>query len=356
MHSTRFLIPVLLAFAIAGCGETERREAASGTPVTVRTAVLAEEGVPALITAMGSTVAGQTATLSSKLMSRVNDVTVHEGDPIRKGQVLVRLDSQDLSARRRQAEAAIRETRAALDNAALTLRRIQALYDQKAAPRRNLDDARTGHDRAQAAAQAAEAGLKELDATLDYGIVRAPFDGTVSRRMIEPGDMAAPGAPLLAVEDASRIKVVARAGEGEMDAVRVGSTAFVEVGDTDAKRIPCTVERVVRSADPASRTFEVETVLDNAEGRFRPGMFARLLIGSGTNRAILVPRAGLVIHGQLEGVYVVEGEVARLRWIRTGRDHGDRVEVLSGLSAGERVVVTNADRLKDGDRIAEGGR
>jgi RND family efflux transporter MFP subunit len=346
-----FIALFAIVVAFAGCGGGGREEAASGTPIPVQTVAVAEQAVPALVTAVGTTVAFQTASVGSKLMSRVTEAPAREGDRVRKGDVLVRLDSQDLSARRRQAEAGLEEARSALENAALTLRRIQALYDQKATPKRNLDDARTGHARAQAAARAAEAGLKEVDATLAYSAVRAPFDGVVVKKRVEAGDVAAPGAPLLVVEDPGRMKVVARVSEGEAEALCAGGAAFVEIEAAGQRRLPCTVARIVPAADPASRTFDVEVVLDNADGRLRSGQFARLLIESGERRAVLVPKAGLVRQGQLEGVYVAEGGVARLRWVRVGRDHGDRAEVLSGLSGGERVIVTGLDRLRDGDRI-----
>lgn len=354
MNSRSTMIPLALTLALAGCGSGEHREAAQASPVSVQTVAISDQAVPALVTAMGTTAAAQTATVGTKLMSRVTEVLVREGDRVRKGDALVRLDSQDLAAKRRQAEAGVAETRSVLENAGLMLRRIQSLYDQKAAPKKALDDARTGQARAQAAAQASEAALKELDATLAYGVVRAPFDGVVVKKMIEPGDMAAPGAPLLVVEDPSRIKVVARVSEGAFNAVRVGGAASVEIGDS--KRLPCVIDRVIPSADPSSRTFDVEAVLDNADGQLRSGMFARLLIEAGERRAVLIPRSGLVIQGQLEGVFVADGEVARLRWVRTGRDYGDRVEVLSGLGSGERIAVSGLDRLKDGDRIAGGAR
>ncbi len=347
MNRLQTLITIALPVFLSGCGGGDQRSPAS--PVSVRTVAVSEQAVPAFVTAMGTAQAAQTATLSSKLLSRVTETPVREGDPIRKGDVLLRLDSQDLVARRRQVEAAVGETRAVLDNADLMLRRIQSLYDQKATPKRNLDDARTGQARAQAASQTSEAALKEIDATLAYGVLRAPFDGIVARKMVEPGDMAAPGAPLLIVENPAQIKVVARVGEGEFSAVRVGGAAFVEIDGP--KRLPCTIERVVPSADPATRTFDVEAVLDNAEGNLRPGAFARLLIETGERRAVLIPRSALITQGQLEGVFVADGDVARLRWIRTGRDSGDRVEVLSGVSGGEQVIVSGLDRLKDGDRI-----
>jgi RND family efflux transporter MFP subunit len=341
-----FLIPL---FLLAGCGGGEPvpdREPA----VPVRTA-----RVIAGTTGDGAAYAGtvepiERVRLATKIMGRVEAIDFDEGDEVRAEQTLVRLRPREIEAKRAQAEAAVEEAEAHLRNATAQRDRIESLFDRAAATPKELDDVRTAFAGAQARRRAAGEALKEVEELLRYTSLSAPFDGVVTRRWMEPGDLAAPGQPILEVENLDRVKVVARVPEGD-----VGMTVRVEVlagGQEPSGAVEGTIDRVVPSADPMSRQFDIKVHLDNPGHRIKPGMFARVIVGTPGGGGLTVPRQAVFRRGQLEGLFVVgpDGR-ARLRWIRTGATHGGRVEVLSGVDADEEVIVEGLDRLRDGQSV-----
>jgi len=344
-------LAVGLLGAVAGCGG---EEPATREPKDVRATVgeVTRAEIPRTVSATGSLQGENTAQISTRMMGWVTDVMVEEDQSVAKGQPLVRIDDTDLQARKHQAEASIREARAVLDNAETNVGRFEQLYADKSVSRSQLDDVRTGRDRAAAALARAEAGLREVEVQLSYLDIKAPAAGTVARRLVDPGDMASPGQPLLTLEQTGRMKVTAALGERDINDVAAGDTITVEITSLpDAvHRVP--VARVVPAANPMSRTYDVEAYVDNPRGRLKSGMFARVLVPVGERTAVLAPRAAVITHGQLTGVWVVdEAGTARLRWIRLGRDRGDRVEVLSGLQGGESVVLEAEQPLVEGDRV-----
>lgn len=344
------LLPLALA---AGCGGGHDRSALAAREVTARTAVAAARQVPLLATAPGEVQAAQRAEVGTRMMGNVRRVHVREGDTVRAGAPLVSIDDGDLRAKRAQVEAQIAEARAVVANAEKNAARYEKLYAEKAVSRQRLDDVLTGRDRAQAGLEAALAGLAEIENHLRYLDVTAPVAGLVVRRMVEPGDMASPGRPLVVLEQTQEMKIVARLGEKDVGAVAAGDTVTVEVTSLPGAVWRAPVARVIPAADPGSRTFDVEALVPNADGRLKSGMFARMLVPTGQRPAVTVPRAAIVERGQLRGVFVVASDgLARLRWIRLGHEVGDGdVEVLAGLAGGETVAFAAASPLAEGDRV-----
>ena len=194
---------------------------------------------------------------------------------------------------------------------------------------------------------------EDIDETaLSYAEVKAPISGLVSAKRIEVGDMAAPGAPLFTIDDVSRVKVLAELAEADLAGVVPGAPARARI-DALGREFAATVDRVAPAGDPRSRTFEVQIVVDNKDGALRPGMYARALFPKAPRKALFVPKSALTTRGELVGLYALDDEgAARLRWIRVGREDGDKVEVLSGLAAGERYVAAPPAELVDGAPVA----
>ncbi|MEM8933115.1 MAG: efflux RND transporter periplasmic adaptor subunit, partial [Acidobacteriota bacterium] len=293
----------------------------------------------------------------TKILGRVAAVSVEEGQRVRRGEVLARLESADLDAAVGQAEAAVAMAEATRENAEVHEARLRDLHSRGSVTDKNLEDAVAGLRTAEAALARAEAAVAAARVTLSYARVVAPFDGWVVGKHVEAGDMARPGEPMFTIDDLSQVKVTVGVPEALRQGLAAGSPARVEVlgGRRDA-----VVDRIVPAGDPASRTFTVRLLLDNADGDLEAGLFARAGLPAATDTQagggpLMVPPAALVERGQLRGVFVVgDDAIARLRFLRLGRVTDDGVVVLSGLDAGERYLSTPPVGLLDGTPIREG--
>jgi RND family efflux transporter MFP subunit len=216
--------------------------------------------------------------------------------------------------------------------------RIRALYADSAATKAQLDQAETGLTRTEAAVSSARAMAAELAATASYADVRAPFAGIVTHRSVDPGSFAAPGAPLATVEDASTLRVSVSAAPEAVRGLRAGAAIGANIGDT---AVHATIEGVVPAG---TNLYTVNALVPNAGGRFMSGSAATLALPRGTRRAILVPAGAVVRQGDLAGVRTVTGGQASLRWVKLGRSVNGSVEVLSGLSATDTVLVAGGER------------
>lgn len=328
-----FLVTAVLAVgACGGNGEHAAREFAQEIPAG-EFSVVRSEVVPAVHEASGTAEPFAESTLSTKLMGTVLDVRVREGDPVRRGDVLLVLDARDLDAKAAQVEAGLAQAEAVLREATLHAERMRMLFAEDAAPKAQLDAAETGLARALAGVEAANAAAAELRAVRDYAIVRAPFDGTVVRRMVDPGAFAAPGSPLLVIQDARRLRVTVTATPDAVRALHRGDavTAVIERAPVDA-----TIEGVVPAA---GSLYSVNAIVDNPMGMHLAGSAATLLLPVGTRTALFVPAAAIRVQGDLTGLYVGVEAAATLRWVRLGEASGDSVEVLAGIRDGDRVLV-----------------
>jgi len=172
--------------------------------------------------------------------------------------------------------------------------------------------------------------------------------------MVEEGDMANPGMPLVSLESSGPMKVVAHLGEMDISAVKVGDMATIDVTSLDDAVFEAPLNKVIRAVNPGSRTYDIEAALGNPDSRLRSGMFARVSLVVGERPAILVPSGAVILRGQLTGVWVVRQDgTAHLRWVRLGRSFGDSVEILSGMQGEEMVVLSTQQPLAEGDRVVK---
>jgi RND family efflux transporter MFP subunit len=282
--------------------------------------------------AAGTVRAARRAELSTRLMGRVESVRVRAGDAVRPGQLLLTVERASLTASERQAAAALAQATA-------TLRRTERLYADSAAPLVQLEAARTAHAQAEAQAGAVRADLA-------YAEIRAPFAGLVVSRLADPGDQAAPGQPLLVVEDRTAREIVVTVPDELREQLRPGQIASVRIGSGE-RRFSARILAVVPGADPRSPTVEVRL---SGPKELAPGLAAVVELPASGRSAMLVPTSAITRRGQLEGVFLFTPDsTLRLRWIRTGRGTDSTVEVLSGLLAGD-LVALDAAKGRDGLR------
>jgi len=306
-----------------------RADATTGTALVVSNTEIASA-----FEAAGVAEPIQQATVSTKLMGSVNAVLVQEGDMVRAGQALVHIDARDLEAKASQVAAAIADAEAQQKEAATHAARFTALYNDSAATRAQYDAAMTGLARADAGLRAARAGAGELDAVRSYATVRAPFSGMITARLADVGSFAAPGSPLLTVQDISSLRLSVTVPADVARHVKRGQSVMARVdGDSATARI----EGVVPAG--AGGLYTVNALVSNREATYRAGSVVTLALPTGKRSGLAVPQSALVRDGDLVGVVVRQNGADTRRWVRLGQSAGSLVEVTSGLRSGETIVV-----------------
>ena len=279
----------------------------------------------------------QQATLGTRLMGVVTDVLVREGDHVEQGQELVRIDARDLTAKSSQVAASVAEAEVFHRDALTQANRIRALFADSAATRAQLDAAETGLARAEAALRTARAATSELEAVASYSVVRAPFAGVVTKRFVDRGAIAAPGAPLVAIQDMSTLRISASTTPEIARGIHRGQTLDALVERTPVR---VTVEGVVPAM--AGNLYTINALVPNPNAAFLAGSKATLTLPTGQRRAFVVPSRAITREGDLTGVTIETTQGIDRRWVRLGRAMGDVTEVTAGLRAGDRIVVTSA--------------
>lgn len=346
------VLAAALLLGAAGCGGGHETPApAEKAAVTAEVATASLTDLVGEVTATGAVEPAAQALPGTKLMGRVEQVLVKEGDRVARGQLLARLDSRDLEAAVAQAKAAVMMAEANLKNSEAQFKRITGLHAKGSVTEKNLEDATAHYQVTQAGLAQAQANLGAAEVMLAYAEVRAPLSGFITAKRTEVGDMAAPGMPLFAIDDLSQVKVSVKVPESEIAGIVAGGPARVSV-EAGGEVVEAVVDRVVPVADPSSRTFEVKLKLPNPEGRLKSGMFARVAFPKGRRQALLVPAAAIQNRGQLTGLFVLDSDQkARLRWVRLGRPEKDQLEVISGLAAGEKFLAAPPPALQDGTPV-----
>ncbi len=349
-HLLPSLAPLALAALLGACGKAPEAPAASNATSRPLPVMTASAGAPFEYTAVGSVVSDQRVEIASRLSGYIREVLVQEGDRVRRGQMLARLDAADVEGGIRQGKAAVGAADAASRDAQIDLERFQRLFERGSVSDNELRKMRLKSDAAREALNQARAGLDSAVAQRAYAEITSPVDGVVVARHKRTGDLAVPGAPLLTLESGRGLLFETFVAEGQVAAIEVGKAVQVNIDGLPAP-LKGTVSRVVRSGDPVSRSYQVKIALPESAG-LMPGMFGRAAFGLGASPAPLVPRRALVERGGLTGVFVVDGEGrARFRWLRIAREWPDQVEVSAGLATDERFVAAPVPALRDGDLV-----
>lgn len=352
LYTSLFFTAVL---SLTSCGNSSEEIKLDKTPpVSVTVSSVAAENNTPYLTASGKIEAANSATLSTRMMGFVDKVHVNVGDKVSKGQLLISINNADLSAKQAQTTAGITEAQAAFNNAEKDYQRFQNLFAENSASQKELDDQRARFEMAKARLEGARQMKNEVQSQFAYVNLRAPFNGVITSKNIDAGDMANPGVPLISVEGPGNFEVVASVPEGEISKIKSGTEVQVIVKSSD-KILPGKVTEVSTSANTTGGQFLVKVVLDKTDASILSGMYATVQfpIEKTTDATtVLVPQDALVKRGQLTGIYTVsESNTAILRWLRLGRTFGDNVEVLSGLNAEENYIISADEKLFNGAKI-----
>jgi RND family efflux transporter MFP subunit len=377
----------LAAGSASACGGGEHAaQTAAQQPIVVTAVSVVAKDTAERLEAGGVVAAQESASPSSRIVATIATVRVKAGDRVRAGDVLVTLDARDVTEHTGQARAgalaaekSLAQTRAEQNAAEAEHRlatawqkRIAALHARNSATDQERDEAEARLAAATARLAGARAAIEAADANLasaraavgvatateSFTTVRAPFDGLVTERLTDPGNLAAPGVPLVRIDADGARQVVVRVDEARAAFVHPGDRVGVLIDAPDAPADDTSVEGVVaevaRAVGADQRAFTVKVNLPRTVTT-RTGSFARIVFRGARRRALLVPADAIRRYGQVSSVYVVQDGIARLRVIQAGASSPDGVEVLAGLDAGESIVTSPLTRLVDGARVAIGG-
>jgi multidrug efflux pump subunit AcrA (membrane-fusion protein) len=384
------LAPVLISCA----GPKEAHPTEHPVLAGVKTVSVSTSSIPDFYEAVGTIRSKTTTVISARTTGHVTRVLVSEGDRVRAGQTLVEIDNRDAAVQVRRAEAGeseARESLVVLDKeiaaaefgraaadanrklAASTLDRYRSLHDRRSVSDQEFDEvqskltaATAELDRATAMLESAKARRNQIlaridqatvekssaDLSMDYSRVVSPVTGIVTAKTIETGMIAAPGGPLLTVEDDTAYRLEAQVPESILGAIRKGDTVRIVLEAANKAEVQGRISEIVPSADPSTRTTIVKVDLPKAPS-LRSGLFGRAFLPSGERSVISVPRELVVQHGQLTSVYVLDEKVVRQRLIKLGKSSGDRVDVVSGLQNGDLLIVEPREKLVDGMEVRQ---
>ncbi len=333
VRSRRYL-PVLL-FVLVGLLPLPLTATPADEPVTVPVARVEAREIPSLVELTGTVQAAERAAISAKISGVVNRVAVTLGSTVAAGEVLVTLEAGEITARLRQAEAQLAQAKRHLE-------RDRGLLAKNAA---TPETVRTRADQF-AIAQAAH---QEARSMLAYTTITAPFAGVITAKRVNAGDLATPGTVLFEMEDNRRLQVRTALPESLIARVRMGDQLSVQIPAAGVE-VAAAVAEIGPAADPGSRSSAITLDLPQ-RADLRSGQFARVRVPGAAAMALLVPESAVVPSGQMDRVFVIDGDTARLRLVRTGQRRDGLVEILAGLDPGELVATGNNRLLENGRRV-----
>jgi len=366
LQNKRFYGIIFFAvFLLTGCGEKiEPGNVNPSKKKHVKAPVVSAKIIsqPFFYESVGTVSAKTVSTISSKLMGSVRDVLVREGDHVSRGDRLANIDNRQVNAMLRQAKAALAEARraetaasAGAELASATYLRYQNLMKDASTSPQEFDEIKSRYQQAQAGLATAKQRVKQAEAALFSTIVSskdavilAPYDGTIRAKMIDVGDLATPGKPLLTIETTGNYIVELLLPEQYINTVVLDQQVTVTVSSLNNKVFTGSIREIFPAADVKSRSFLVKVKIP-ADKALRSGMFVRVSIPIGKAGLILIPATAVIHSGQLTGIYIVDDtQTAKFRLIRTGKTFGNSIEVLSGLKQGERYVTAPPPALING--------
>lgn len=347
-----------LFLLLTSCNGDKKEVITKEPAIPVKVGGISSDDNNPFVTASGKIEAENSANLSTRMMGYVTKVHVQVGQKVGAGQLLVSINNTDLQAKKAQVDAGILQATAAYNNAKKDYDRFVNLFKQQSASQKELDDMTARYEMAKAGLEGAKQMRNEVMAQFSYSNITAPFSGVVTNTFVKEGDMANPGMPLVSVEGESRLQVTAMVSENDIASIKKGMPVKVLVKSSNAT-LSGKVNEVSLSAKNTGGQYLVKINLDKTDNSVLSGMFVNVQFpianktGATITDRILVPESALVKQGQLTGIYTIgTGNVAILRWLRTGKTFGTQVEVLSGLSANEQYIISSEGKLYNGATVS----
>ena len=340
-------------------------------PMTVDMAAVKKGDVAAHLTVVGNLIGLQTVDVAPRTNGRLVSVNIQLGDPVRRGQVLAKVEDREIVEQVSQAEASqqvskatIRQREADLKVAEVNFERSKNLFQRQLLAKQALDDAESKFlaaeaqiDLSKAQLMQADARLQELRINLQNTNVTSPVDGFVGKRNVDPGAMVSQNTPIASVVEISRLKMVVNVVEKDIRLVTVGDSGDVDVDAYPGEKFRGRIARVAPVLDPATRTATMEIEIANSDNRLKPGMYARVSLTVEERKDTLVaPKTAVIDFESKRGVWMAnQDNRAIFKPVELGLEDVDRVEIKAGLKEGDRIVTTGAAAVRNNDLLIEAG-
>lgn len=334
MKRSLILNAIVVGVLVSGCHQSPEPDQAKLPSATVRAKVVERKTRAAAEDVVGTVRPKLSAVIEAKVSGRIEQMLVVPGQTVKAGELIIRLDDTEIQSRLDQAAAARQQAES-------DLKRFTVLLEQKILSQSEFDGAQSKFRMA----AAAEAEAKTM---LGYTKMTASFDGVITRKLADVGDLAMPGKPLLHMENPATLRFEADVPEALIGNLKLGDQLTVRVAA--AGEMKGVVAERSPAADANSRTSLVKLDLPGAAG-LRSGQFGRVAVPVGEISIISIPAAAVIQRGQMEMVFMVNKGHAQLRLVKTGRPVGNELELVSGLSSGEQIVTEGVSALADGQPV-----
>lgn len=341
--------------AVSGCGaqKTVPEQSQETKSVLVETEKAVTGNISSIATVTGKIAAQMEVSIIPKMGGKVAEVNFEVGDRVHTGDVLVRLDSTEIQAQLKQARAALAMAKANYENALANLERTKSLFEQGAVSQQQLEAAQTMV--ATGSPDSAAAAVQLMEAQLANTIIKSPAEGIVASRSVEVGEMAGQ-MPVMTIVGIDKVKVQTNVTEGEVNKLKVGQKVTVIVSAVGEEPFTGTIATISPAADSLSSTFPISIEISNSEHKLKPGMFAEAKLVLETKEGVLVlPKQAVIDSGDKKYVYVVKDNKAIQTEITTGIEDDERVEIVSGLQAGDMIVLSGQNKLQNETPVTVSG-
>ena len=344
-----------------------KKKVAPATSVKVGTAeLLTGSAAQADLVATGYVVAQRKAEVASKGTGRLVYLGFDEGDVVKKSQVIASLDNEDMKANLEQAQANLQQAVVDTLDSRRNFERQKGLFDRGAIPRSLLEDSETKYQGSLARHSAAKAALRAADVALENTYIRAPFDGTILTKNADIGDIVAPFASsasskgsVVTLADMTSLEVEADVSESYIYKVSVGQRCEIILDAYPNETYPAKVKKIVPTADRSRATVLTKVSFDKIDDKVLPEMSARVNFfmsnemqpDSPNQGALVIPKEAITTRDDKKVVFVIEGEIVRMRDVTIGRELGNVMEITQGVSRGDRVVLSPPGKMIDGEKI-----
>jgi RND family efflux transporter MFP subunit len=334
---SQLLILVFFVFSLSGCNSEHQEQAvAEPLPPLPVQVITAESSTPLRqVEIMGSIRAAQSASIAARVSGNITSLPVTLGSRVKKDDTLITIGAEEITAKLNQAQAQLEQVKR-------NLKREQNLLKKNAA---TPESVRTLEE----SLQISEAAYKEVRTMLGYTTIKAPFDGIITQKPANVGDLATPGKLLLQLESEASLQVIADIPEALVLGLTLGDQLPVSI-EAAGLNITGRITEIAPTADPQSRTAPIKLDIQ-ADPKIRSGQFVRISLPSTRGEAIMIPTRAIRPFGQLDRVFIIDNGTARMQLVKTGLQDDDRIEILGGLSAGDQVVVSDTTELSDGRQV-----